>query len=182
MSLLSFLFGNYNNNKATSAANAGTQQGIDTIKGFYDDAKGYMSPYMGLGNTGVQGLLGLLNDPNSIQNSEAYKWRLGQGMSALDNSAAARGALFSGGHQKDLMNYGQGLASQEYDNQWNRLFGITGLGQNAATGLGAMGMGAGRSIAELQGDIGANNASKYAQRGQNFNNFENSLFKLIGLG
>lgn len=182
MSLLSFLFGNFNNNKARNAINDGNNQAMGTIGSYYNDAKGYLDPYMGLGKTGVSGLMGLLNDPNSIQNSEAYKWRFGQGMDALDKSAAARGSLFSGGHTKDAMQFGQGMASQEYDNQWRRLMGLTDLGADSASRLGALGMGAGQSIAQLQQDNGQNRASTYTQRGQNFQNFENSLFSLFGLG
>ncbi len=182
MSLLSLLFGNYSNNKATSAANAGTQKGIDAVNGFYNDAKGYMQPYMNTGTIANSRLAGLMNDPSSIKDNPAYQWRFNQGLEARDKSAAARGGLFSGAYQKDLSDYGQGSASQEYDNEFNRMFGVTQMGQQGAMGLGQLGMGAGQSIASMYGDIGANNASKYAQRGQNYNNFENSLFKLMGLG
>lgn len=43
-----------------------------------------------------------------------YQWRLNQGISNLDKSAAARGGLLSGAHLKDLNRYNQDYASNEY--------------------------------------------------------------------
>lgn len=167
ISLLSGLFGNKSAGQAANASVQGYQQGIDAINGFYKDAQGYLDPYMQSGLAGNSALMKLLQDPNSIKDSAAYQWRFGQGMDALDKSAAARGSLFSGAHTKDAMTFGQGLASQEYDNQWNRLMGLTGLGQNTAMGLGQLGMGAGNSIANLYSNQGNARASAYAQKGAN---------------
>jgi hypothetical protein len=50
----------------------------------------------------------------------SYQFRLQQGQQALERSAAARGGTFSGRAAKDLTNYAQGAASQEYGNAYNR--------------------------------------------------------------
>ena len=50
----------------------------------------------------------------------SYQFRLGEGRKALENSAAARGVLNSGGTLADILNYGQQAASQEYQNIFNR--------------------------------------------------------------
>ena len=52
-----------------------------------------------------------------------YQFRLDQGTGALQNSAAARGVLNTGGTLQDLINYGQGAASQEYGNAYARDLG-----------------------------------------------------------
>lgn len=57
---------------------------------------------------------------DSILQDPSYQWRLNQGTGAIENSAAARGVLNSGGTLSDILNYGQGAASQEYQNVWNR--------------------------------------------------------------
>ena len=49
-----------------------------------------------------------------------YQFRLGQGTQTLENSAAARGVLRSGGTLKGLEEYGQNFASNEYQNVYNR--------------------------------------------------------------
>lgn len=61
--------------------------------------------------------------------SPDYQFRLSEGLKASDRSAAANGMLLSGAQQKALSRYGQGLASQEYGNYWNRLAAMSGIGQ-----------------------------------------------------
>lgn len=56
-------------------------------------------------------------------NDPGYQFRLQQGTQALQNSAAARGTLNDSGTLKALTDYGQGAASQEYQNVWNRALG-----------------------------------------------------------
>jgi len=80
----------------------------------------------------------------------AYQFQLKQGQQALDRGAAARGMGASGAQMKAAQQYGQGLASQEYDKQYgranseftdyyNRLAGLSQGGQQAASTLGNYG-------------------------------------------
>lgn len=57
---------------------------------------------------------------SDFQADPGYQWRLQQGQQALERSAAARGGLLSGRAAKDMTNYAQGAASQEYGNAFNR--------------------------------------------------------------
>lgn len=57
------------------------------------------------------------------QNDPGYQFRLDQGKQAIERSAAASGGLLSGGTLKDLTDYEQGQASNEYSNVYNRAFG-----------------------------------------------------------
>lgn len=52
--------------------------------------------------------------------SAAAQFRLAEGLKARQRSAAARGTLFNTGTLKELERFGSGLASQEYDNDFNR--------------------------------------------------------------
>lgn len=63
----------------------------------------------------------LLTNPSAIQETPGYKFALEQGNQAINRSAAAKGALNSGGVLAELAKYGQGMASQEYGGQVNRL-------------------------------------------------------------
>jgi hypothetical protein len=56
-----------------------------------------------------------------LNQDPGYAFRVQQGQRALESGAAARGGLLSGGTQQALVNYGQGAASQEYQNAYNRL-------------------------------------------------------------
>ena len=55
-----------------------------------------------------------------LQGSAGYQSRLNSGTQALDRSAAARGALRTGGTLNDIMEYGQNFGAQEYQNEFNR--------------------------------------------------------------
>ena len=59
-------------------------------------------------------------DPSAVNLDPSYQWRLGQGQKALEQSAAGRGTLRSGGTLKNLLSYGQDMASQEYGNIYGR--------------------------------------------------------------
>lgn len=58
-----------------------------------------------------------------MQADPSYQFRLDQGRKALEASKAAQGILKTGGTAKGLMEYGQGYASQEYGNVYNRKIG-----------------------------------------------------------
>jgi hypothetical protein len=90
------------------------------------------------------------------QMDPGYQFRLSEGMKALDRTAASRGGLLSGATLKGAQRYGQGLASQEYGNAYNRLAAMAGIGQTAT---GAM-TGLGSQFASNQGEnyMGAANA------------------------
>jgi hypothetical protein len=66
----------------------------------------------------------------------SYSFRLGEGLKALDRTAAARGGLISGGALKAAQRYGQDFASQEFGNAYNRLAGLAGVGQTSTNAIG----------------------------------------------
>lgn len=118
-----------------------------------------------------------------LQMDPSYAFREQQGMKALQQSAAARGGLLSGTTLKGIQNYGQGLASTEYGNAYNRfmanrlaatqaLQGLGAAGLTAAGGIGSAATGTagqlaqnyqnlGQGIGQGYANIGANNASAY---------------------
>lgn len=71
-------------------------------------------------------LRALLDNPDSVQQSAAYKFRVGQGQEALQRSLGAKGLLNSGNRLMELTKYGQDMGSQEYDAQAGRLSGLLG--------------------------------------------------------
>jgi hypothetical protein len=120
-----------------------------------------------------------------------YGFRVSEGMKALERSAAARGGLLSGSTLKGITRFGQGTASEEYQNAFNRyqvnranqlnpLQSLMGSGQTSANaltsaagqtgaGMGStyMGMGAGLSNAALAG--GQARASGYSNMASTLN-------------
>jgi hypothetical protein len=115
-----------------------------------------------------QDLLGL-NGPDAaatamgnFQQSPGYQFQLQQGLRAVDAGAAAKGMLRSGATIKGEETYGSGLADQDFSNYYNRLMGISTLGETAAAGgattantAGALAQGAGNTQASIYGNEAA---------------------------
>ena len=99
----------------------------------------------GGGNGQYQGGPFQMPSLEEAQNSPGYQFALQQGLRGVESSAAAKGTLLTGGTLKALQGYGTGLADQTYGNvfsralqantqNYNQLYGLAGLGVNAATG------------------------------------------------
>jgi hypothetical protein len=127
--------------------------------------------------------------PAQFQADPGYAFRMSEGLKALDRSAAARGGLLSGSTLKGAQRYGQDLASQEYQNAFNRyqtartntlnpfqsLAGVAQSSANTLTGAaGTLGQNIGSNIigagnAMAAGQVGAANAiSQGVGQGINF--------------
>jgi len=103
----------------------------------------------------------------------AYQFQLKQGQQALDRSSAARGMGASGAQMKAAQEYGQGLASQQYDKEYNRASGEFGDYFNRLAGLSQGGQQAAGSMAQAGGQY-ANNASN------TFGNLTNAQTNILG--
>lgn len=79
---------------------------------------------------------------NRFRVSPDYRFRVDEGIKARDRSAASRGMLLSGRQGKELDQWGQQSASDEYGNYFNRIAGIAGLGAGATTSTNATATGA----------------------------------------
>lgn len=137
--------------------------------------------FMGLSDrTGAEGF-GKYAKDFSMAGFEAdpgYDFRFKEGMKALNNSMASRGLGISGAAIKGAQRYGQDMASQEYQNAFNRyqvnranqlnpLQSLSGAGQTAAgtisNAAGGYGARAGENLlqagnARASGYIGSANA------------------------
>lgn len=111
-------------------------------------------PAPGFGPRGLERLA-----REEFQTSPGYEFRLGEGMEAIERSAAARGGLFSGKTLKDLSDYAQGQAASEYTDYFNRLRAQQGDYYNRIAGLAGTGGTATRQISSL----GANLARSQGQ-------------------
>lgn len=92
----------------------GTNMLLSQLQGPYGSAKfggvaGY-DPASAMRNFGA----------SDFQADPGYAFRLSEGMKALDRTAASRGGLLSGATLKGAQRYGSDLASQEYQNAFNR--------------------------------------------------------------
>jgi len=113
--------------------------------------------------------------PSDLTTDPSYAWRMQQGTQNLNASAAARGLLGSGQNLKDITDYGQNAASQEYQNAfnryqtqqsnlYNRISGLASLGENAAAGVGNQGIQVAQNIGQNT-MTGMSNANNYMTSG-----------------
>ena len=110
-----------------------------------------------------------------------YQFRFDEGLRALDRSAAARGGLRGGAHERELVRYGQGIASDEFDTYANRLAGLASAGQQSAVQTGTLGIESARQVAsERQGDESLR--LQELGLGQNADALRASSFANIGAG
>jgi hypothetical protein len=174
----------------TQAAGAG--RAADIQKQMYDQTRGDLAPWMQGGQVALSQLqqqLPQFTKPFGMQDfqaSPAYQFNLEQGQQAINKGAAARGGFYQPGTLQDIAKFSQGLASNEFQNAfsnyntnqnniWNRLYGLSGSGQNAAAGLGGFGAQAAGQIGQAY--TGAANAQAAGTVGQ-----ANALTGALGQG
>jgi hypothetical protein len=145
-------------------------------------ASGQLSPQFSFNPTMAQ-----------LEQTPGYQFALQQGLKGVQNSAAAKGLGYSGAQIKGAEQFGTGLASQTYQQQYqnalqnfntnyqvgqnaaNRLSGLVSLGQNAAAGVGNAGIQVAGNVGNAL--IGAGNAQAAA-----YTNMGNAVNGAIGNG
>lgn len=128
---------------------------------------------------------------NFLANQDpGYAFRMSEGMKALERSAAARGGLLSGATMKGIQRYGQDVASQEYQNAFNRYqtqrantlnpyASLAGVAQTSANALGRAAGEYGANMGNLAMTSGVNAGNAQLAlgniRGQQIGNYANAL-------
>ena len=154
----------------TGASNALTDyynRARTDVTGYSDRATSALQPYADLGRGATQSLAQLyglptpgspqgspLNQLEALRQSPEYNFAMTEGNRALGFSNAAKGLLQSRGHLNDTVTFGQGLASNQFGNYFNRLMALTGVGQNAATSQAGFNMATGNTLAGLTSGAG----------------------------
>lgn len=126
-----------------------------------------------------------------FQADPGYNFRMAEGLKGLERSASARGLLQSGGTLKGIQQYGQNLASSEYENAFSRYLSqreasmepyryLTGLGQAAAAGQAANIGSSGAALAEIAAQRGNINAAQAAGTAGAIGNAFSSIGQGVG--
>ncbi|MEE9905548.1 MAG: hypothetical protein K4305_09020 [Chlorobium sp.] len=208
---MSSLFGDGGAKKAAQAQIKAAKLSADAIvqstdkiiafnKELYEDQKSLAMPWYEAGKAAIasiqQGIADGSFDIGSFRFDESkvdvtkdpgYQFRLSEGLKAIDNSAAAKGNLLSGGQLKRAAGYAGDLASQEYDqvydreygnqlteynsdvaqkqNNYNILAGLSGSGQTANSAIQSSGTSTGGQITNALGTQGTALANMYTNIG-----------------
>jgi len=112
------------------------------------------------------GSMGKAFGQSDFQQDPGYAFRQAEGMKALERSAAARGNLMSGSTLKGIQRFGQDLASQEYQNAFNRYQVERSARLNPLQSLMGSGQSATNVMTGAAGQMGQNEASNLYNAGQ----------------
>jgi len=158
------------------------KQAAQLDKEMYYDQAARMEPFRQAGlttQTELMRQLGLSGDANSagygnllknfsqqdFQADPGYGFRLKEGLKAIDRTAAARGNMISGAAMKAAERYGQDMASQEYQNAYNRYNNDRSTNYQMLTGQQSVGQNASNAMNQASGQYAQNAGDAYMQAG-----------------
>lgn len=155
---------------ASSAQADAAQQQLALDQQMYQQDQKNFKPWLTTGSGAEYTLASLYGLPgkngqvapanySAFYNSPDYKFALQQGQQATQNLLSAKGGLASGGGLAALNQFGQGLASQQYQNYVGRLQQIAQGGLTAAQSLGQQSTQYAGLMNNAQGNYGAAKAS-----------------------
>jgi hypothetical protein len=177
--------------KAAKSQAAATGQAADLEREMFERNIELNAPFREAGITALNKLVPLATEytpfgMSQFQADPGYSFRMSEGMKGLERSAAARGGLLSGGTLKGIQRYGQDMASQEYQNAFNRyqternarlnpLQSLAGVGQTTSQQLGAAGT-------QMAGNVGNLMTSGAAARASGYVGGANALTGALNTG
>ena len=187
---------------AAQTANAAAERDLALRTRMYEEDVARQEPWRKAGVTALNKLTPLATEytpfgMQQFQQDPGYAFRMSEGMKGLERSAAARGGLLSGGTLKGIQRYGQDMASQEYQNAFNRyqtersarlnpLQSLAGVGQTATNQLGAAGREYGSSAGSIMSGQGINSANALLAgqqaRSSSYGQLGSALGKYLGGG
>jgi hypothetical protein len=182
--------GAYSANKAAKAQLQGAREGAAAEREMFERQVQLQEPFRQVGVNALPDLVAASQyDPFTLAKFQAdpgYAFRMKEGLRAVENSAAARGGLLSGNAMRGITRFGQGLASEEFGNAFNRyqagfasklnpLQALAGVGQTSSNTLSNAAGQLGSSLSNLA--VGAGNARASAYAGT-----ANALASGIGQG
>lgn len=168
---------------ATSAAS--TDRATELQRQMYEEGVARQQPFLQTGTEFFNRLAELQRGgPSAAQNflqmDPGYAFRLGEGMKALERSAAARGGLLSGATMKGLQRYGQDLGSQEFGAAYNRLASLANVGPRAAGVMSDLGQNYATNVGNLMVGQGQTAANALLARGSAYQRGLGDIASLAG--
>lgn len=155
----------FGSKKAAKEQAAAYQTAMQNQLAMFNEAKGYMTPYMDVGEDALVSLAdlyglggrggGAFNEKalDAFRKSPDYDWAMKEGTRALTFSNSARG-LANTGHLRSLVDYGQDSASKYFGNYVGRLGQLAEMGRGTAMSAAQLLTGQANTMAAGQMRIG----------------------------
>jgi hypothetical protein len=180
----SILGGLFGASSAKKAAKAQVQLGRESLAlqdKMFQQGREDLAPWRAAGGQAIGQGLAMLQPGYDHTTSPGYDFRFGEGQRAVESSAASRGMLMSGGTLKDLTRFGQGIAADDYNDQFNRTMSVASGGQQAATSSANAGQTFAGMGSNTLGQIGQAKASGYAGTNQAVQGTLGNLASIFGM-
>ena len=153
--------------QAQGDISSGVAGANSTLSSTYGNDLGLLAPYLSSGSTALQQLNAMVGSggfqaPTSVTeaNDPGYQFREQQGQLALQRAQSSTGSAEGGAAAKELSQYNQNYASNEYNNVYNRALGTyqTNFGNlSALAGMGLSATNTGVGASNLTGTQSAGN-------------------------
>ena len=148
-----------------------------------------MQPYINQGTSAMNQLASRQNF-NFGATDPSYKFRQQEGQNAVEASAASKGGYFSGATGTALQTQGQNLASEEYQNEYNRwmqqnqfLQNQVQAGEQASSYASGLGYNTGQSLAGISTGLGNAQASTITNQANTAaQNVQSNVSNSVNLG
>lgn len=170
--------------KASKIQSQAAMAGVEEQRAAREELRKLLAPYVAAGTPALQAqmdALGLSGPEkqemfvSQQEQSPIFQALVQQGEDAILQRASATGGLRGGNVQGALAQFRPSMLNQFLEQQYERLGGMTELGQQSAVGVGTSGMRSASSIADLLGEAGAARAGGAAAKGQMFGNILGGL-------
>jgi hypothetical protein len=169
------IFGDGGASDARSAQRNAANQANQFSKEAWAKQQAEMEPWK---QAGLKALAGL-QDGSFYQKDPGYQFRLDEGNNAINSALASRGMGNSGAALKELTRYGQGFASNDYQNAFNRQNQLANYGNNASISLGNFAGGNASNLSNNAIGLGNSLGASYIGQGNRQGQLTSSL---IGAG
>ena len=167
----SSLLGSRASSRAADTQAAAADRAAEVQREIFERQVELGKPYREAGELALNKLIPLATEytPFTREQFEAdpgYNFRLSEGLKALERSSAAGGNLLSGSTLKGIVRYGQGAASQEFQNAFNRAQIERQARMNPLQSLAGVGQTATQQLSQQAGQFGSNMAEAIGAGGQ----------------
>ena len=177
--------------RAAGAQERTAEMGVEEQRRQFDAVQALLRPYVEAGTGAIeqQGALIGLGGPDAqraaiaaLEAGPEYEALVRSGEEALLQRASATGGLRGGNIQAALAQYRPQVLSGLIGQQYERLGGITRIGQASAAGQAAMGQQTGANISNLLAQQGAAQAGSALATGRAFGNLFGDVGTMVGRG
>ena len=162
--------------RAADAAKEASAASLAEQKRQYDLSRADQMPWLTAGTNALGTITALNNgDYSSFTASPDYQFRQREQTRSLNARNAALGIQDSGAATKAALKYSGNLASGEYNNYYNRIAGVAGTGQVAATNNAQVGQNYAGAVTNINQNRADALGSSYVNQGNIWGNYFSGL-------